>query len=125
MLFEESGERLAEYGFGGASRFYAPQLAFRLALELDLAQFDGDDGREPLEHIVAGKALALFAAAVLGIQCARECGLESGDMCAALGVVDIVGECTDTRGNVVGILKRDLHLYAILFFLNIKNKSEE
>ncbi len=88
------------------------EARLRLALELRLAQLHRDDGREPLEDVVAEQAVVLLlqgaAGARVDVQGARESGLESGEVRAALVRVDVVGEGEDL-GLVARVpLHRDL-----------------
>ena len=121
MFFEEGVEGFAEDRFGRTARLHAAELAFGLAFELDFAQFYRHNGGQAFEHVVACKCVAFLTVRILRVKRARECGLESSDMCAALGVVDVVGECGDARRDVVDILEGDLYMHAVLFFLHIKD----
>ncbi len=60
MLFEVRRERFAEDGLCGAARLHRAELAFGLAFELDLAQFDGNDGGQSFEHVIAVKLSPLL-----------------------------------------------------------------
>ncbi len=111
ILFEEGRERIAENRADRALGFHRAELGLGLALELDLAQFDRDDRGQALEGVIAGECLfALGEVIVLGIgvQDARQSRLEAGQVRAAFGRVDIVGEGHDARRHVIGILERDL-----------------
>ena len=51
-------------------------------------------------------SLSAFALARVGVERARERGAEAGDMGAAFGVVNIVGERQHSRDDVIDILER-------------------
>ena len=86
------------------------ELCLRLALELRVRQLDGDHARQSLAAVLAAHLVALFDNAVfdaVGVQNARERGLEAGLVHTALGRVDVVGERENIFLIAVVILKRE------------------
>ena len=76
-----------------------PSLRLGLALELRVAQLDRDERRETLADVFAGEVLVfLFEDALLAgvvVDGARERAAEAGEVRAAFGGVDVVGEGED------------------------------
>src|SRR5581483_9170202 len=64
------------------------ELRLRLALELGLAQLDGDDGRETFAHVLAVEVLLLLLQQVelarVAVECPRQRGLEPREVRATL-----------------------------------------
>ena len=114
VLLEELGELRVDGLLDEALDPRVAELRLRLALELRLAELDGDDRGEPLADVLALEVLLLLleevhVARVL-VQRARERGVEAGEVRAALVRVDVVRERED-RLDVLGVpLHRDLDL---------------
>ena len=112
LLDEPLDVRVAELGLG-------------LALELRLGQPDGDDGRQPLAHVVAGDASleALEEAVRLGVggDPARHGRAEPGEVRAALARVDVVREGEHRLLVAVVVLQGDLDLDVPLLALEVED----
>ena len=123
VLLEELGELLVDGLLDEPADPRVPELRLRLALELRVAQLDGDHGREPLADVLALEVVLLvlqeaLVARVL-VERAGQGRLEAGEVRAALGGVDVVREGED-RLDVRGVpLHRDLDVALVVLALEV------
>ena len=112
VLLEELGQLGVDRRLDQGADLGVAQLALGLALELRVAQLDRDERREALAHVFAGEVLLLLLEerllARVVVDGAREGAAEAGEVGAALGRVDVVGEGED--GLVVGRVPLHRHL---------------
>ena len=112
VLLEELGELRVDDRLDEALHARVAELGLRLALELRVGELGGDDGGQPLAHVLAGEVVVLLLeqallARVL-VERARQRRAEARQVRAALVRVDVVGERED-RLLVGGVpLHRDL-----------------
>ena len=89
------------------------QLGLRLPLKPGIRMFDRDNRSHSVPDIRAGEICILFLqdAKFPGIlvHYRRKCGLESGQMRAAFGIIDIVAEAEDVLVEFIDILERRFH----------------
>src|SRR5581483_1149688 len=75
-------------------------------------QFDADDGRKALTAVFAGQVLFVFfykvVLAGIVVQYPGNSGPETGQVSAAIRVMDVVGKGFDVLGEAVGVLDSDL-----------------
>src|SRR3989344_5784739 len=125
LLLQKHRKGLAKDSVYRSARLNGAELGFGLALELDFAQFDRNNRRQALEHVLTGKVLLALtqrvALARVGVERARERAFKSGHMRAPFGGVNIVGKREHARGQVVDILERYLHHDAVLLLFHIKD----
>ena len=99
VLLEELGQLLVDRRLDQAADLGVAQLGLGLALELRVLELDRDERREALAHVLAGEVLLLLLEEVLlagvVVDRARERAAEAGEVRAALGGVDVVGERED------------------------------
>ena len=92
--------------------FWIQQFDLGLALELRVRVLDTDDGRQPLQRVVAGE-FAIFVFQQTGfarvtVYRARNGRAQSGDMRAAVGRVDGICESQLGRCRHISVLEGDL-----------------
>ena len=99
MLLEVIGKAVGHDLERQRAHIGAAELGLGLALKLRIGQFDRDNGRQALAHIVAGEVGVFFLEQVLLasviVNHAGECGAEALEVHAALGGVDVVGKRHD------------------------------
>ncbi len=114
ILVQEERELLVHQGLHDALHLRIAQLALGLAFELGVRDLYGKDGREAFADVVAREGLIhLFC--VLGlleilVEGAREGGLETDEVGAALSGVDVVDEGEHVLVEAVVVLDRALDL---------------
>ena len=99
MLLEVIGKAVGHDLERQRAHIGAAELGLGLALKLRIGQFDRDNGRKALAHIVAGQVGVFFLEQVLlariVVDHAGERGAEALEVHAALGGVDVVGKRHD------------------------------
>ena len=95
VLVEELHELIRDDGVHEGAHGGVAELGLGLTLKLRVGELDGDDGGKTLAAVLAGDLVALLDQADLetvGVEHARERGLEAGLVHTALGGVDVVGK---------------------------------
>ena len=111
VLVEELHELIRDDGVHEGTHGGVAELGLGLTLKLRVGELDGDDGGKALAAVLAGDLVALFDQADLeavGVEHARERGLEAGLVHTALGGVDVVGKGENVFLIAVVILQGDL-----------------
>ncbi len=112
IFLEPFGELVGDQAFERLADLGGDELVLGLRAELGVGELHGDDRRQPLAHVVAGKAdlLALQDAALFRIivEGAGERGAERGEMGAAVALRDVVGEAEDLLVIAVVPFERDV-----------------
>ena len=113
VLLEELRQLLVDRGGDKCGDLGVAQLGLGLALELRVLEFDRDERREALAHVLAGEVVLLLLEEVLlpgiVVERARERRPEAGEVRSALSGVDVVGEGED------GLVVRRVPLHGDLY----------
>ncbi len=121
VFFEPVVERVLDGAGDEGLDLGVEELLFGLVVEGWVGELDGDDGNESFAEVVAGWVRVLlfedaraFGVAVEG---SGEGGFEALAVGAAVGVVDVVGECEEAFVVAVMILEGDLADHGLFFDL--------
>ena len=120
VLVEVAAQVIVDHAGHHGLNFGVAEFRFGLPLELRIRELDGDDGREALAHVVAGKlghfeffddVRLIFEVVVNG---PRKADPEAGKMRAALSRADVIGEGVHgllvARGVLHGAVHGDIFL---------------
>src|SRR6185503_16522397 len=124
VLLEVRPQLVVQDGFDDALDFSVAKLRFRLPFELGSRNLDADDGNQTFADVVAADArifeiLREVVLARVEVHRARQRRAETGQVCAALVRVDVVGKRIDRLGVAVVPLQSDLDVDAVLFAVHV------
>ena len=116
---EEAHQALIDDGGDQAFDFGVDELDLGLGFEARIGQFDAQDTDQPFADIVAGNGRVFFLEQLIGagvlVDGAGQGGAESGEMGAAVGIGDGVGEAKNLVGVAVIVLQDAIHDDFVLF----------
>ena len=110
------------------AHFVVEQFELVLTLKLRLHHLDADDRGQPLAGIFAAEIgvvvldKALFTRIIVDLPCDRSA--DTGEMAAAVGCVDRIGECVQRIGKAVRVLDRGLDIGRVDFLVDIDRLME-
>src|SRR5579862_3503068 len=112
VLVEECHEPFVDDGVDDAVDLRVDELHFGLGLEARVREFHAQDADEAFAHVVAGDGRVFFLQQIVGLRVLvdrfRQRAAEPGEVRAAIGIRDGVGEAENLVVVGVGVLEDDV-----------------
>ena len=122
MLFQEPAQALVDHALDDALHLRGDQLVLGLVAELRIRVLDRDHGRQPLADVVAAEPVLEIleqpGGLRIGVDRAGQGRAETGEVRAAVLVLDVVGEAEDRVLVRVVPLQSDFDLGSVLLALD-------